>query len=322
MAVGAGGGAVGIQHGRSDNGEGASKWAASNFLDSIPPDAGPRVATFLGGVMLSTRPPGSQTFVDADHCLAVMFEPSPGIRAAFGSDKLHEYDAPRGMLIVSPAGWDSKADWSSTRENAVIALRPSGFTELAEEFDLVDVELRPPPFGIVDAVALHVAELLKTEMKRGEAPDALYVDSLITVLGIHLLRNYTSADISQRRAKGGLSARSAKRLEEFLDENFSRKLSVAELAAVAGLSRGHFISAFTKTFGRRPHQYILNWRLAFAEELLASGGMAIAEIAYLSGFSSQSHLTAIMRKYRQVTPAQLQNQTPVLRARRNGRRPG
>jgi AraC family transcriptional regulator len=50
--------------------------------------------------------------------------------------------------------------------------------------------------------------------------------------------------------------------------------------------------------------------------------MAIAEIAYLSGFSSQSHLTAMMRKLRHVTPAQLQNQAAGSHARRNRKRPG
>jgi AraC family transcriptional regulator len=303
---------------RSDTGGDTPARGAGNFLDIIPENAGPRLTTFLGGVALLVRPPGSQAFLANDHCLGIMLAPSPGIRAAFGSDKHHEFDAPRGMLVVSPAGWDSKQDWSSTRENAVIALRPGSFRDLAaEEFDIGNVELQPPPFGTVDAVALHVAELLQIEMARGEAPDALYADSLLTVLSIHLLRNYTGADISQRRTKGGLSARSARRLEEFLDENFSRKLSVAELAAIAGLSRGHFISAFTRTFGQRPHQYVINRRLAFAEQLLANGGMSIAKVAYLSGFSSQSHMTTIMRKFRQVTPAQLQNQATVLQVRRN-----
>jgi AraC-like DNA-binding protein len=104
--------------------------------------------------------------------------------------------------------------------------------------------------------------------------------------------------------KGGLSARSARRVQEFLDENFTRKLALAEMAAVCGLSPYHFMRAFSRTFGMPPHQYVLDLRLDFAERLLAESRMTIADIANLAGFSSQSHFTTVMKKYRQVTPLQ------------------
>ena len=104
--------------------------------------------------------------------------------------------------------------------------------------------------------------------------------------------------------KGGLSVRSVHRVQEFLRENFSRKLTLAEMAAVCGLSPYHFVRAFSRTFGAPPHQYVLDLRLDFAERLLADSGMTIADIAHLSGFSSQSHFTTVMKKYRRVTPLQ------------------
>ncbi|MER9337179.1 AraC family transcriptional regulator [Mesorhizobium sp. M0293] len=104
--------------------------------------------------------------------------------------------------------------------------------------------------------------------------------------------------------KGGLSVRGARRVQEFLNENFSRKLALAEMAAVCGFSPYHFVRAFAKTFGVPPHQYVLDLRLDFAERLLLDKRLTIADIAHLSGFSSQSHFTTIMKKYRQVTPLQ------------------
>ncbi|WP_250888800.1 AraC family transcriptional regulator [Mesorhizobium sp. dw_380] len=105
-------------------------------------------------------------------------------------------------------------------------------------------------------------------------------------------------------AKGGLSVRSARKVREFLDQNFTRKLALAEMAAVCGLSPYHFMRAFSRTFGMPPHQYVLDLRLDFAEKLLADSRMTIADIAHLAGFSSQSHFTTVMKKYRQVTPLQ------------------
>ncbi|MCF6127581.1 AraC family transcriptional regulator [Mesorhizobium sp. M7A.F.Ca.CA.001.07.2.1] len=106
-------------------------------------------------------------------------------------------------------------------------------------------------------------------------------------------------------AKGGLSVRSTRRVQEFLDKNFTRKLALAEMAAVCELSPYHFMRAFSRTFGVPPHQYVLELRLDLAERLLADSRMTIADIAHSCGFSSQSHFTTVMKKYRQVTPLQL-----------------
>ena len=105
-------------------------------------------------------------------------------------------------------------------------------------------------------------------------------------------------------ARGGLSARHTQKVQRFLSDNFSRKLSLAEMAAVCGLSPYHFARAFSKTFGMSPHRYILVLRLDFAEKLLVETSMSITDIADLSGFSSQSHFTTTMKKYRQMTPLQ------------------
>ncbi|TPN92052.1 helix-turn-helix transcriptional regulator [Mesorhizobium sp. B1-1-5] len=117
-------------------------------------------------------------------------------------------------------------------------------------------------------------------------------------------------------AKGGLSLGHARLVAQFLSENFSRKLSLAEMAAVCGLSPYHFARAFSKTFGVTPHQYVLALRLDFAEKLLADRRMSITDIAYLSGFSSQSHLTTTMKKYRDVTPLQVRERLVRSRAGR------
>ncbi|WP_245305014.1 helix-turn-helix domain-containing protein [Rhizobium leucaenae] len=104
---------------------------------------------------------------------------------------------------------------------------------------------------------------------------------------------------------GGLSAKSARRVQEYLREHFTEKVHVAELAAVAGISPNHFIVRFAKTFGMPPHRYLINLRLDMAEQLLAEGELSIAQIAYMTGFSDQSHLATTMKRYRGKTPTEL-----------------
>jgi AraC family transcriptional regulator len=115
-------------------------------------------------------------------------------------------------------------------------------------------------------------------------------------------------------AKGGLSISCTRLAQQFLNRNFSRKLSLAEMAAVCDLSPYHFARAFSKTFGVSPHQYVLTLRLDYAEKLLADRRISITDIADLSGFSSQSHLTTMMKKYRNATPQQVRERQVRSRA--------
>jgi AraC family transcriptional regulator len=94
-------------------------------------------------------------------------------------------------------------------------------------------------------------------------------------------------------------------VRDFLWENLSRKVSVADLAALCDLSPGHFMRSFNSTFGQSPHQYLLHLRLSAAEMMLSQSDLPITEVAYRSGFSSQSHLTTAMRRYKNITPAQI-----------------
>jgi len=149
---------------------------------------------------------------------------------------------------------------------------------------------------------ITIPQMITAELTGKLPPNDLYLDSLLTVFGVHLLRTYTGRSRPAASAKGGLSAAGARRVREYLDENFVRKVMVAELASVAGVSSNHFIARFASTFGIPPHRYLINLRLDFAEKLLVDGELAIAEIAYLAGFSDQIHLAATMKKYRGRTP--------------------
>ncbi|WP_342364007.1 AraC family transcriptional regulator [Terrarubrum flagellatum] len=280
--------------------------AARYVVDIIPESAGPRKAITRGSLIHSIRGPGSQKFLAKEHSAGIVLAPARKLRASLGSDRIEEFDAPVGCIVVNPSGVDSSLAWTATRENAVISISPEALSELAaHEFDLADVEFEPPAFGTVDLRALNIARLVTSELTGETAPNELYLDSLLTLFGVHLLRTYTSRKRRPESPKGGLSPDSTRRVREYLDENFTRKILVAELASVAGVSPNHFIVRFARTFGMPPHRYLISLRLDFAEKLLADGEIAIIDVACLAGFSDQSHLAAVMKKHRGKTPTEL-----------------
>ncbi|TSE08694.1 helix-turn-helix transcriptional regulator [Mesorhizobium intechi] len=281
---------------------------ARYVLDIVPESAGPRRATARGSVIHSVRGPGSQTFLAKEHSAGIVLKPGRNFRASLGSDRITEYDAPVGCLVINPAGVDSTFAWSQARENAVVSISPEALSGLAaHESDFADAELDPPAFGTVDLKALNIARMITAELTGKLPPNELYLDSLLTVFGVHLLRTYTGRGRPAVSSKGRLSAVGARRVREYLDENFARKVMVAELASVAGISPNHFIASFAGTFGMPPHRYLINLRLDFAERLLADGELSIAQVAYLAGFSDQSHLAATMKKFRGRTPTNAGN---------------
>jgi AraC family transcriptional regulator len=105
-----------------------------------------------------------------------------------------------------------------------------------------------------------------------------------------------------------------KRVIEYVDNHLAAKISLMDLAAVAGLSRMHFASQFRAATGLRPHEYLLRRRIRRAEELLRHSTMAIVEIALTVGFQTQAHFTTVFKRFVGCTPRQWRNvnQMPVV----------
>ncbi|WMT92880.1 AraC family transcriptional regulator [Pelagibacterium sp. H642] len=290
-----------------DNGMPPSRRKSPDLLQAIPPHLGPRLLARKGGVAHSIRHPGEMTFHSHGDFIAILFKPVPGIQSRLGSDRFETYDAPAGMLVLNPANVDSGSRWSSVRDSLAVGFEPGQLALLAgEEFGIVDLTLQPPAFGHVDQRALQIAHLVKNELAEGTASE-VYIDSLMTILGIHIVRHYSGeAKVrSGAQASGGLSYKNARLVQEYLRERFTSRVSIGELATICEMSPGRFIRAFARTFGVSPHRYLVKLRLSRASELLAGTELSIAEVAHASGFSSQSHLTSTMRKHLGRTPAQI-----------------
>ena len=100
-----------------------------------------------------------------------------------------------------------------------------------------------------------------------------------------------------------LSPARRRALLEFIDHNLGSSLSLAALAAVAGISVSHLKTLFRNEFGLPVHQFVIRRRVERARVLLLSGDMAISQVAAEVGFADQSHLSRHMRNILGSTPA-------------------
>ena len=111
-----------------------------------------------------------------------------------------------------------------------------------------------------------------------------------------------------------------KRVLQYVDEHLAAKITLNDLATVAGLSRMHFAAQFRAAMGMRPHQYLLKRRIERAEDLLKQAEMSLVEIALTVGFQTQAHFTTVFKRFAGDTPHQwksawLAQSTPLPSAR-------
>jgi AraC-like DNA-binding protein len=104
-----------------------------------------------------------------------------------------------------------------------------------------------------------------------------------------------------RPAPSGPSPCVAKAIQR-LDSAPDEPTSLAELAALSGVSRFQLLRSFAREVGITPHAYLVQRRVRLARRLLA-GGQTPAQAAVLAGFADQSHMTRAFVRQLGITPS-------------------
>lgn len=92
------------------------------------------------------------------------------------------------------------------------------------------------------------------------------------------------------------------RVVAHIDANLNRTLNVDRLAAVAGVSRAHFVRQFTTATGLAPSAFVLERRIERIERLLLATDMSVVAIAGLTGFTGANYLAKAFRRRRGMAP--------------------
>jgi AraC family transcriptional regulator len=206
----------------------------------------------------------------------------------------------RGDFTLFPAGTPYRVVWDRPVELMMIGFNPSLIQQKAWEINgrngsESEIFSR---HKLNDPLIHQISLALKTELNTNECVDRLYTESLIDTLLLHLLRRSVSAS----DFKQGLPPAKLQKVLNYIRENITNNLSLAELATIAQVGSHHFANLFKRSTGLSPYQYVIQQRLAKAQELLKTTNRSIVEIAIESGFANQSHLTTVFQKNLSITP--------------------
>lgn len=93
---------------------------------------------------------------------------------------------------------------------------------------------------------------------------------------------------------------------QFMEQNFSRHLTVGDISESANMSQSHFDRKFQKEYGCSPKQYLNRLRIEKAKIYLQLNEESMTNIAFKCGFSNASHFSYYFRKVTGKTPSSYQ----------------
>lgn len=89
---------------------------------------------------------------------------------------------------------------------------------------------------------------------------------------------------------------------KFIENNYSKDISIYDMSKAAFYSNYHFSRLFKKVIGYSPYEYLIKYRINIAKELLKSSEMSIDEITNDIGFLSTSNFIKTFKSLEKITP--------------------
>ncbi|MDR2739661.1 MAG: helix-turn-helix domain-containing protein [Treponema sp.] len=134
--------------------------------------------------------------------------------------------------------------------------------------------------------------------------DALTIEEIIDVL--YQMVDSMGEQISP--FKGVRHASSLRKAEQYIRENYTRKVSLREVADVSGLSAPYFSTVFKEEMGENFSSYLNRLRVDRAVSLLVETGLSLSEIVGSCGFEDQSWFSKIFKIYTGMSPGKYRDQ--------------
>ncbi|MEU8779821.1 AraC family transcriptional regulator [Streptomyces sp. NPDC048606] len=257
---------------------------AAGLADTTPPPIGPR-----------------------SHVVAVLSGRSADLKwNADGHARRARFHA--GDTLVNPAGWASRPRWQDDVELKLLALDPVWMEKHAAESGAPGVFELAPSFQFSDPLLVLLVERLLAEYENPSGADPLYAQSLVQAASAIVVRRCARGG-TPPDPTGGLSLRRLSEVRDYIHANLARRLTLDEIAAVAGVSTSHLNRLFRASTGESPYQYVLRQRVEHARRALLDTDDSITDIALYCGFADQSHLTRAVRRATGLTPRTLRAAT-------------
>lgn len=203
-----------------------------------------------------------------------------------------------GCATIVPAG--CRTGWRIDGELDVVTVSvPMAETTGQSAMD----HFRKMRFAFADPLGIALTRQILSELYAVQTPERTsYIGTLLDALKAHTVRG----PVTTGEAMFPSADFSAYRIHQIMNDILARpeeEHSLETLSAQAGLTPSHFCRVFKRATGSTPHQFVMKARLDRARNLLGQSDLSVAQVAEMTGFTSQSHFTRAFRQYAGQTPS-------------------
>jgi AraC-like DNA-binding protein len=150
--------------------------------------------------------------------------------------------------------------------------------------------------GILSEIMLIFNKILGEQTKREPGANTSSLTSFIQLILL------ISRQCHPSNGKHYSHAHQISKVINYMENNYSQKLTLKLLSEVSGLSGSSFRRCFYDAVGFSPINYLLKLRLKKAALLLDTSDLSITEIAYKTGFSDSNYFIRQFKKFTGTTP--------------------
>ena len=90
----------------------------------------------------------------------------------------------------------------------------------------------------------------------------------------------------------------------YIRRNYMQSISTEDIAQAVNLSRSYMSELFKHTFGISPHEYVIQFRLSVARNMLLNTSLSITDVAEKAGFRDIFAFSRIFKREIGISPVQ------------------
>ena len=98
------------------------------------------------------------------------------------------------------------------------------------------------------------------------------------------------------------------KLKEYLDEHYTEKISLDELAIHFFINKYYLTKIFKETYGTTINSYIIAKRITRAKQMLRFTDMTLEEIAIAVGMNGGNYFSRMFKKIEGISPREYRKQ--------------
>ncbi|SDC62854.1 AraC-like ligand binding domain-containing protein [Paenibacillus sp. CF095] len=163
-------------------------------------------------------------------------------------------------------------------------------------------EAEEVPYLPADCTPIRLLRMIVTDAAAGRITDPLIASSSVYQFMTELTRLQKTTLRNRENWSENIQI-----AVEYIENNYSKMISIDHLAEHVSLSKYHFIRRFSSSTGLTPGAYLTRVRTEKAMELLRGTTLSIEVIAEQVGYSSGSYFIKAFRSITGVTPGEFRS---------------